>query len=164
MWRSGWVLAVALGVVLGAVAPDDALAARRKKSRIVTYVNGKKVKTWKPTTYGSYAPTGFSVGGGTKPRGRRAIRQVTLTCGILDIATVTLPTTLDCYASYTESETRRTPFEQWVSYGILVTIESYVDGRVSGTFSGTIQPFITDPGEPPVTVENGTFSVLLIVL
>jgi hypothetical protein len=160
--RGRWLVAVALGLVLASIAPVDEAAAKRKRSRLAAQVNGRRFNVVKRTVVGTYTTTGISVGGAAKPR-RRVIRQVTLTCGIIDLATATLPVTFDCYASYTESATNATPFKQWASYGVLVTIDSYAEARVAGTFRGTIQP-ATDPAEPVTAIENGRFSVQLIDL
>jgi hypothetical protein len=49
------------------------------------------------------------------------------------------------------------------SNGIQVTLTA-LEGRARGTWSGTLEtPDATNPGDAPVTVENGRFDVVITV-
>ncbi len=146
------------GVLLAGPLIEDAFA-RRPRSRLSATVNGRRLKALRRATLLLYATTSFSVNGQTRVR-RGLSRAVTANCPG-DLKTLVLPAVVGCYGSYTEA--RRAGAKEWSrNEGILVTIESLIDARAVGKFSGTLDPGPSHSGDPPVTVEGGTFSIVLI--
>jgi hypothetical protein len=153
---------LALGaVVLNATLVDDGLA-RRRKSRLVATIDGKRFKGWKRATGGVYSMASFSAQGSTRPR-RGISRTLAVACAGVDIAAVPLPVTPTptfCTAVYDELNIRTGAFKAWASLGMEVTVTSFDGSRLVGAFRGTVQP--ADPVDAPVTVENGTFNVSVL--
>jgi hypothetical protein len=155
--RLVWVLAVVLAVPL----LDDA-QARRPRARLSASVDGKRFKAWKRGLTGIYSTASFSAGGSTKPR-RGMIRTLQVACAGVDIKTVTLPfaPTL-CTGIYQENNIRTGGLKNWSALGIELTADSFDGSRMVGTFRGVIGPSTSNPTEPPVTVEGGTFTVYVV--
>jgi hypothetical protein len=98
------------------------------------------------------------VNGQTRVR-RGLSRAVTANC-LGNLKTPMLPAVVSCYGSYTEA--RRTGAKEWSrNESILVTIDSLVDNRAVGKFSGALDPGPSHASDAPVTVEGGTFSIVL---
>ena len=156
--RSGLlVMAVSVAALLGSPSAD-ALAKRKPKpkTRMVAMVNGKLLKGKRPII-AVYASTSFSINAASRPK-RRIVRTVTANC-LGDVKAVALPTTFtSCYGTYTEAGSRA-PARDW-SGTMEVTVESFDGTRIVGTFRGTLA-LATPAGEPPATVENGSFSIAL---
>ncbi len=157
MRRNDW-LVVALGAVLLAGPLVDDAFARRPRTRLSATANGRRLKALRRATFLLYATTSFSVNGQTRVR-RGLSRAITANCPG-DLKTLVLPAVVSCYGSYTEA--RRTGAKEWSrNDGILVTIESLVDNRAVGSFSGAFDPGPSHAVDPPVTVESGSFAIVL---
>ncbi len=149
----------ALGAVMLAGLVSGDASARRAKTRLVATVNGKRLKGSRPVI-ALYSTASFSVNAAAKPK-RGIVRTVTANCGPVNIKTVALPITVTgCYGSYTEAPSRHGTFRQWTGTGIEVTVESFDGTRIVGTFQGTLV-IPTHAGDPPATVERGSFSIAL---
>jgi hypothetical protein len=158
--RSHWLVMTLAAVVLAGPLIEDAVA-KRPKSHLSATVNGKRLKSSKRGIMGLYATSSFSVNGATKPR-RGRVRSITVNCGPVNIKTVALPITLtDCFGAYTEAGRKAADFKQWTSGGMELTVESLDGDRIVGTFRGAIQASGANPGDPPASVEGGTFSLVL---
>jgi hypothetical protein len=48
-----------------------------------------------------------------------------------------------------------------MSEGMELTVDSFDGTRVTGTFRGVIGRSVSNPDEPPATIERGTFSAIL---
>lgn len=147
---------MALGsVVLAGSVIDDAFA-KKATVRFSATVDGKRMKALKRASLGLYAPTSFSVAGQTGVR-RGVSRAVTANC-LGNVKSLALPATVDCYGTYTEA--RRHGAKDWSrNNGLQVTIDSFDGSRVVGTLRGTLDA--NSSSDPPVTIEGGSFSVIL---
>lgn len=153
--RRAWFVMMLAAVLLAGPLVNDAHA--RKKARLSATVNGKRLKSLKRAVIGLYAATSFSVNGATRPR-RGLVRSLTVNCGPVDLRAVTIPITLTgCYGAYTEAGT--VPFKQWVGTAVELTVDSFEGSRLVGRFRGTLDIPGT-PGDPPATVEDGSFSLV----
>jgi hypothetical protein len=149
---------MALGALLLSTALIDPAFARKPKTRFVAKVNGKRLKAPRRATFFIYTTGSFSIAGATTQRG--ASRTVTANC-LGDLAAVAPHTTLSCYGTYTEVR-RRKPAKDWQrNEGMQVTINSFDGTRAVGSFSGTLDPSAAHATDPPATVTNGVFSVVV---
>jgi hypothetical protein len=152
----GW-LVVTLGVAALAGPLVDHALAKRPKARFSARVDGKPLKALKRAITLVYSTASFSAAGPTKIR-RGVTRTITFSC-LADLKTLVPPAPLICYGTYTEA--RRTGAKDWSRDGMEVTIQSVDGDRVAGTFRGTLDPSPSHAGDPPVTVEAGSFSIVL---
>ena len=158
--RSNW-LVVALGAVLLAGPLVGDAFAKKPKSRLSATVNGKRLKSSKRAVMGLYATASFSVNSATRLR-HGLVRSITVNCGPVDIKAVALPITLTaCFGAYTEAPRHTAGFKQWLSNGIDLTVESFDGSRVVGTFRGALAPTSANASDPPASVEDGSFSLVL---
>jgi hypothetical protein len=149
---------MALGALLLAGPLIDPAVAKKPKTRFVAKVNGKRVKAPRRATFFYYSTVSFSIAGAATQRG--VTRTVTANC-LGDLAAVAPHATLDCYGTYTEAR-RRKPAKDWQrNAGMQVTIDSFDGTRAVGSFSGTLDPSPAYPTDPPATVTNGVFSVVV---
>jgi hypothetical protein len=171
MRRRRWVAAVALGAALAVGLAADGVAAKKKrKERLTALVDGKKFRA---RDFNTSAPgaSPFLIGG-TKPRVGTIIRSLEVTC-LVPLPELEPPVTLSdrCTVRYNDfrfggaegGTTRRFRGENETG-AVQVTIESFDGSRLIGTFGGTLAAVDAsdEPLEaPPVTVENGYFSVVL---
>jgi hypothetical protein len=161
-------LGVILGVTLGVTpAADEALAA--KKPKLTARVSGKKFKAnIRASISGAYTTAGVILNG-TFQRIRLSggtVRTFTIVCGDIDIATATLPVTVDCGGAYTDNTFTgpvppANPKAWGGDEGLAVTFTTFNGARVTGTFEGSLPPGDTNPGDPAATFEKGKFAVLL---
>jgi hypothetical protein len=155
--RTSWLVLALSAAVLAGPLMDDAVA-KKPKARFSARVDGKRVKALKRAIVLLYSTTSFSVNGATNVR-RGVVRTVTANC-LGNLKTLVLPATLSCYGTYTEA--RRTGAKDWArNDGMAVTVESFDGSRAVGTFHGTLDPGPSHAGDPPVTVESGSFSIVL---
>ena len=154
------VTMIVLAGVLAASVPGPAVAARKQKNTIVATVNGKPLR-WS----GRLVPIGDDLSGltviGTKPvRPGRVGRTIGLGCPIYLPSFAVPGVAPQCSGSYLETKAagRHVSIKSWLATSgqMQVTIESFDGTRVTGTFSGTVQP-VGDNLDGPVTVE-GSFS------
>ena len=153
------VTMIALAGVLAASIPGAAVAAR-KRNTIAATVNGKPLR-WS----GRLVPIGDDPNGltvvGTKPvRPGRVARTIGLGCPIY-LPNFAVPGLApQCSGSYLETKAagRHVSIKSWHANSgqMQVTIESFDGTRVTGTFSGTVQP-TSETQDGPVTLE-GSFS------
>jgi hypothetical protein len=122
-------------------------------------VDGKRFKALKRAIFFTYTTTGFSIVGQTRVK-RGVSRSISVNCGSVDLQTTPIPSpALPCLGIYQETIVRRGGgLRNWTSYGTELTIESFDGSRVTGTFRGVITPSTSNPEEPPVTIEQGSFS------
>jgi hypothetical protein len=153
-----------LGAVLVSGSIVDEAVARRQRSRMSAQVNGKRLKGLKKATFGTVVPTGFGVI--TMAKRRRGVqRSLSVDCVGGDIRTLPLPvfwpgfsSVPQCVGTYLENS-RRSGLKQWTSLGLDVTVNVVEGTRIEGTFRGVIGPSTSNPTEPPIAVEEGSFSV-----
>lgn len=156
-WRRSWFVVASSAIILAGPLVEAAVA-KRPRARLSATVDGKRLKSMKRVALGAVATTSFSVNGQTKPRRGRS-RSITVLCGPVNIRLAVLPTTLTgCYGTYLETQ----PFKQWDSNSMELTVESLDGTHTVGTFRGTIQPSLSNPSEPPVSIEGGSFSIFLL--
>ena len=162
--RRPWVM-LALGAILVAAPLVPEAHAKRTKSFVKTFVDGKKLKASRRGIQGFLAGSSFSIAGATKPK-RGVVRTVTVNCGPVDLTTVPPGTTLTgCFGSYTEAGGKTGSFRQWTGTGIELTVDSFDGTRVTGSFQGVLVDASTaNPSDAAATLEGGTFSVALFSL
>ena len=168
-WR--WLGATALAIVLVAgIVVGEADAARR--STFTARVHGRVVRAKGRSVAAGYTadPTAALLVLGAAKLTRlhvgARIWQLGVACLTTDLAAAALPVTLTCSGNYTESRLGR-PAETrgWTTdTGIRVTVTSFGGNRARGTMTGTFeQANATNPADPPVTLENGKFSVVFLL-
>jgi hypothetical protein len=164
-WKR-WIAAFAVTAALVAVSPVGEAAA--KKSKVVGKVNGRRFKAAKKSIVAFINSFSVSVGGAVVPhRPRATVRAIGLLCLVDNLAAQALPMTLACAADYYELKLgSAAPRKQWdTATGIQVTLEHFDGTRLRGTFQGTLEIVDpTHPEDPPATVENGKFDVILMNL
>jgi len=163
--RRRWIMAVAFGLALVVgLQGGEAVAKRRKKSKstVTATIDGKR-RTYKKKN------VSMNVGGGgativatiARPHLNQLVTGVGVRCP-LDLAGTFPVTPAACVMSYTEVKFH-VPIvtRKWggssVDGDVTVTYESYENGRLTGTFHGTLTSQDVPPN-PPVTVD-GQFSV-----
>jgi hypothetical protein len=183
------VTALGVAVAVGLVA-DGTAAKKKRKERITARVNGKRFRAQDFNTSGSdTAP--LVIKGGTKPRVGTVVRSVEVWCKVSLQAPVTphppdpctgvggrrlaaadVPADC-CFVRYynfrfggADGGTTRRFRGSNDTGAVQVTLESFDGSRLTGTFQGTLGPVDASKDEvpiegPSVTVENGTFSVIL---
>jgi len=162
--RRRWLpLALSAVLLIGPLA-HEGYAKRGPKSFFKAVVNGKRLKASKRGLLGVLAGVSFSVSGATKPR-RGLVRTVTVNCGPVDLRTVPPSTTLTgCFGSYTEAGSR-TSFRQWTGSAMELTVDSFDGSRLIGSFRGVLaDPSTANPSDASASVEEGTFSIVLLDL
>ena len=165
MHPSRWIVVTLLVTTLvAALAP--ATAHGRSKQSITARVNGHRVKFGRKliSTTGSAETGGLATGGGQKVRHLgQLVRGLVFGCAVA-LAGPTFPVEGQyCTMGYSETKVSRNPvFRQWAAVdGVSVTVASFDGNRVTGTFSGTLPPANPGADYGPVTVTDGSFSVLL---
>jgi hypothetical protein len=164
MRRTRSIVATALvGLLVTALAAD----ARRGPRQIITaIVGGKRVKL-KNKQISAPSLNGGSVafGGGQQPhRLGQTLKGVTIGCAIGLESPIFPAFGQYCQIGYSETKfSRNLSYKQWASADdakVHVTFESWDGTRLHGTFEGTLDPY--PPGAPfgPVTVQNGSFTIL----
>jgi len=159
-------LALALGAVLVVTAAPQDAVAKKKKAKVTATIDGKKRK-WsgkKVTVYLSAGSVNI-VATTPHPRLNQLVPGVGVSCQV-DLAgpfPVTPQFPQFCVLGYSEVRFSKTPNpEMWggsnVDGAVVVTFESRDENRVTGTFHGVVSPQ-SPPSNPPVTIENGTFSI-----
>jgi hypothetical protein len=155
--------AISLAILLAAIivtgpTVGDALA-KQQKARFSALVAGKRLKV-KRAIFGTYVSTGFGVIAQAPPR-RRVARALSIDC-LGDIKTIPLPAVVpQCLGTYTEKKLRGGGLKQWTSLGMEVTVGFFDGSKLVGTFRGVIQPSTSNPTDPPVAVEGGSFTVFV---
>jgi len=154
------VTMIALAGVLAASIPGPAVAARKKKNTIAATVNGKPLR-WS----GRLVPIGNDLSGltviGTKPvRPGRVAPTISLGCPIYLPSFAVPGVAPQCSGTYLETKVRgrQVSIQSWLATSgqMQVTIDSFDGTRVTGTFSGTVQPVGENPGGPVAL--DGSFS------
>ena len=165
-----WLGATALAIVLVAgIVVGEADAARR--ASFTARVHGRVVRAKGRSVAAGYTadPTAalLVIGAAKLTRFRVGARiwQLGVGCLTTDLAAAVLPVTLTCNGNYTESRLGR-PAETrgWTTdTGMRVTVTLFAGNRARGTVTGTFENAnATNPGDPPVTLENGKFSVVFL--
>ena len=161
------ILALALGAALVVTTGVHDAAARRKKASVVATINGKH-RRWgaRKITVSVTADTVTFVATVKRPhRLNQFIPGVALTCQ-LDLAGA-FPVTPQfpqlCIVGYSEFRFSRNPDpKMWGGSNFdataEVTFDSFSGNRLTGRFQGTLTSQNTPPN-PPVSIENGTFSI-----
>jgi hypothetical protein len=153
------VTMLALAGVLAASIPAPAGAARKKRNTIAATVNGKPFR-WS----GRLVPISNDLSGliviGTKAvLPGKVARTIGFGCPIY-LPNFAVPGVApQCSGNYLETKTgRHVSIKSWLATSgeMQVTIESFDGTRVTGSFSGTVQP-VGDNPNGPVTLE-GSFS------
>ena len=75
-----------------------------------------------------------------------------------NLGSLALPATPDCYGDY--GQNGKSGLKSWAGNGLQVTVESFDGSRVVGTLRGTLAPTASHPTDQPVTIEDGSFSVI----
>jgi hypothetical protein len=162
---------MALGAALAIGLVTDGVAAKKKrKERLTALVDGKKFKARDFNSPPSASPI---VIGGTRPRVGTVLRSFDITCEV-PLSQLQPPVTLadGCTVRYYEFRydgAESLPTRRFLGTNdtgaVQVAIESFDGSRLTGTFQGTLGPMDAHPEEnfppPPVTVEDGYFSVVL---
>jgi hypothetical protein len=157
------ITATLLVALLATALPVE---ARRPKQIITAIVAGKRVKL-KNKQIGAPSLNGGSVafGGGQQPhRLGQTLKGVTIGCAIGLESPIFPAVGQYCQIGYSETKfSRNLSYKQWASADdakVHVTFESWDGTRLHGTFEGTLDPY--PPGAPfgPVTVQNGSFTIL----
>jgi hypothetical protein len=145
------LLAAAALAILVAGVPLDAVAKKKKKSRVRAAVNGKVVKFNRNVSITAGGTIAFFLIAQTRPKG--TLRTIGVACAAWPPATVPGDGAY-CSANYQEMKISRQPtLRGWLNHPgqMQVTFESYdgdvISGRVSGDLAG-----IT--GDPPVRIEG----------
>ena len=153
-------MATALGVAL--LLGGTAEAA---KQTVTAVVGGHRARFKNKTVVVTAAGAeGVVFGGAQKPRRLgQLLKGLTVSCPIgLDSATFPVDGQF-CVIGYSETRfSQNFSIKQWSGGpdGIRVTFMSFDGTRLRGTFEGTLAPFDPNGGYGPVTVQNGSFSVL----
>jgi hypothetical protein len=153
---------VALGALVLAGPMVESTVAMRRKPRFSALVDGKRFKALRRAVSFIYTTTTFSAAGQTRVK-RGVSRFISVNCGAIDLRATAVPTpALSCYGTYQENVVRGAGGQKtWISEGMELTVDSFDGTRVTGTFRGVIQPSASNPSEPPVTIEQGTFSAVI---
>jgi len=159
--RSAW-LVTALAAILAAGPLVDAAFAKKQKAGFSAVVAGKRLRSAKRAIVGLYTTTSFSVNVQTRVR-RGVSRALSINCLGTDLKIITPPAPIpQCFGFYTETRVRRGGgLKQWTSAGMEPTGTSFDGTKLEGTFRGVIGPSTSNPTEPPVTVEGGSFTVFV---
>jgi hypothetical protein len=159
--RRGWLL-IALGALVLAGPTLESAVAKKQKARLSARVDGKRFKGMKRATIFLYATTSFSVNSQTRVK-RGVSRAITVNCGPIDLKAVTVPTpVLQCFGVYQENVVRGAGGQKtWTTQAMELTVEFFDGTRAAGTFRGTVPASLSNPDEPPVTIEEGSFSAFV---
>jgi hypothetical protein len=165
------VLAFAAALVVAIGVHDAAAKKKRGRESVVAVVNGKR-RSWNAKKIGvtveplTGSLSSVSVIAAVKhPHLNQLVPGLSLSCEV-DL-TGTFPVTPVfpqqlCLVGYTEIRTSRNPtYKSWggsnADQAVQFTLDSLVGNRLTGTFHGTLTSQGTP--NPPVTIENGTFSI-----
>lgn len=160
-----WAVAFAIIGALVALSPVGEAEARKK---VVGRVNGKRFRSNKHSVVGTVNPTILAFGGGVIPhRVGGTVRAIGVVCLVDEFLQQTFPLTLACAADYYELKLGSAAArKQWdTATGVQVTFDRLDGLRIRGSFQGTLEIVDpTHPEDPPATVENGRFDVILMPL
>lgn len=166
------VLALVTALVVAIGVHEAAAKKKRGKESVVAVVNGKR-RSWNTKKIGvTVGPLTGSLSSvsviATVKRFRlnQFIPGLSLSCEV-ELAgtfpvTPVFPQQL-CLVGYTELRASRHPsYKMWggsnADQAVQFTLDSLVGNRLTGTFHGTLASQDAPPN-PPVTIENGTFSI-----
>ncbi|MFN8546120.1 MAG: hypothetical protein U0807_18215 [Candidatus Binatia bacterium] len=155
-WRSRFLMVVGSVALLAGPLVRDGFA-KKAKSRLSATVDGKRLKASPRALVALSSSGSFSVNGQTKVQ-KGLSRAVTVNC-LGNLGVLALPATLTCYGTYTES--RKHGSKSWQSNGMELTVESFDGSRTVGTFRGTLDPASAHASDPPVSIEHGSFSLVV---
>jgi hypothetical protein len=163
MRRTRSIVATALiGLLVTALAAD----ARRGPRQIITaIVGGKRVKL-KNKQISAPSLTGGSVAfaGGQQPhRLGQTLKGIAIGCAVGLESPIFPVVGQYCSIGYSETKfSRNLSYKQWASADetVQVTFESWDGTRLHGTFEGTLAPYPAGAPYGPVTVQNGSFTIL----
>jgi hypothetical protein len=156
-------VAFAVTASLAVVSPVGEAAAR---SKLVAKIHGRRFKSNKHVILAFNTLGTLSIGGAVVPhRVHGLVRGFGIVCLVDDLAAV-VHTTIPCGADYYEQKLGVFIRNQWDTGTLLqLTIDSFDGSRLRGTFQGTLEIVgATHPQDPPASVENGKFDVVLMPL
>lgn len=151
---------LAVGVLVLFAGEADA----GKKPKLKVAVAGKHFKAnIRPSITGEYSSAGFFITGVAR-HGRR-VQNLIVTCAVPNIATATLPATATCGGGYADTKVslHGTVIKAWAGdQGITAVVTAFADGRITGTFTGSLPAGDTNPNDPPAELAKGVFSMPLV--
>jgi hypothetical protein len=154
------LLAVVVAGVTLLVGPADA----KVRAKLKAVISGKHFKAnVRKSITGAVSSAGFSLAG-TAVHGRR-VQNLAFACGGVNLASASLPVTVDCTGSYGDAKAslRGSVIKGWgADHGMTFVVTSFADGAVKGTFTGSLPAGDTNPNDPPATFTNGAFTAQLL--